>query len=149
VNQRNRKPRWVTSMSSLHEHHEEPPSGLPHSRIPVPKPRDDQRCEAVGVGPHCVPSACSAKRLEHLVCGLGVAAAGAEELPATPCCRAPSPGSVLPHSLPLLLSFPWARPELWLAGGEASTEQGRGGGLERGRGAAAVPSGTTKAWRRP
>jgi len=69
-------------------------------------------------------------------------------LPAAPCCRAPSPGSVLPHSLPLL-SLPWARPELWLAGGEASAEQGRGGGLERGRGAAAVPSGTTKAWRRP
>ena len=67
-------------MSSLHEHHEEPPSGLPHSRIPVPKPRDDQRCEAVGVAPHRVPSACSAKRLEHLVRGLGVAAAGAHEL---------------------------------------------------------------------
>ena len=70
-------------------------------------------------------------------------------LPAAPCCRAPSPGSVPPHSLPLLLSLPWVRPELWLAGGEASAEQGRGGGLERGRGAAAVPSGTTKAWRRP
>ena len=70
-------------------------------------------------------------------------------LPAAPCCRAPSPGSVPPHSLPLLLSLPWARPELWLAGGEASAEQGRGGGLEQGRGAAAIPSGTTKSWRRP
>ena len=65
MNQRNRKPRWVTSMSSLHEHHEESPSDLPHSRIPVPKPRDDQRCEPVGVAPHHVPSACSAKRLQH------------------------------------------------------------------------------------
>ena len=79
----------------------------------------------------------------------GKSSTAAVMLPAAPCCRAPSPGSVPPHSVPLLLSLPWARPELWLAGGEASAEQGRGGGLERGRGAAAVPSGTTKAWRRP
>lgn len=62
----------------LHEPHEESPGRVPHGRVAVPEPPDDQRRELIGVAPHRLPAR-RAQRVERRPRGPGVAPRGGDE----------------------------------------------------------------------